>query len=323
MPRGAIKCQYCGIHCLSTDDLKAHLLSHTVVQPEISQKLLKGADIVEHKKTLDVSASQVCDMIDEIESSQQSIEIETSQFNNAKQEIKVISKTVERIQSENTVPHPHTGMSSEPNEESAQKGFCVGVVSEIKDPQSLGYKFKTDVVSISGGTKDSFNDHSPGPSSVVKNNSSICLPQKITNTPLPPMPPNTHSLKEDYISEKEPNTLVTNKEMRTASFHADNSSLNSEICDIPDSAHVTNSSDLIESGASHIYHLNLDDNCQVTIEKRHEGFDLNSCDFEDETYRNIPDTVKSSQSLQEQGLPIVYGSSSVVVMANTEEDVNY
>lgn len=34
LPRGTVKCQYCVTHCSSTDELKAHLLSHTLSQEE-------------------------------------------------------------------------------------------------------------------------------------------------------------------------------------------------------------------------------------------------------------------------------------------------
>lgn len=34
LPRGTVKCQYCATHCSSTDELKAHLLSHTHSQEE-------------------------------------------------------------------------------------------------------------------------------------------------------------------------------------------------------------------------------------------------------------------------------------------------
>lgn len=34
LPRGNVKCQYCVTHCSSTDELKAHLLSHTLSQEE-------------------------------------------------------------------------------------------------------------------------------------------------------------------------------------------------------------------------------------------------------------------------------------------------
>ena len=50
LPRGTVKCQYCTTHCSSTEELKAHLLSHTLSQEDQEEQSQDGAPLTLIKK---------------------------------------------------------------------------------------------------------------------------------------------------------------------------------------------------------------------------------------------------------------------------------
>ena len=52
LPRGTVKCQYCVTHCSSTEELKAHLLSHTLSQEDQEDQPQDGPPLTLTKKEL-------------------------------------------------------------------------------------------------------------------------------------------------------------------------------------------------------------------------------------------------------------------------------
>ncbi|XP_045114467.1 PR domain zinc finger protein 15-like isoform X2 [Portunus trituberculatus] len=50
LPRGTVKCQYCATHCSSTEELKAHLLSHTLSQEDQEEQPQDGVPLTLIKK---------------------------------------------------------------------------------------------------------------------------------------------------------------------------------------------------------------------------------------------------------------------------------
>ncbi|KAG0723137.1 Zinc finger protein 26 [Chionoecetes opilio] len=50
LPRGTVKCQYCATHCSSTEELKAHLLSHTLSQDDQEDPPQDGSALTLSKK---------------------------------------------------------------------------------------------------------------------------------------------------------------------------------------------------------------------------------------------------------------------------------
>ncbi|XP_068216047.1 PR domain zinc finger protein 15-like isoform X2 [Palaemon carinicauda] len=321
LPRGAVKCQCCGIQFHSTDDLKAHLLSHTLVQPELSQKLEKDADLLTNKDAFHISGSQLCTSTGRMET-QQTIKIKPLVCNDIQ---------TERIFTDSS----NNALPSGNNLQMSPSRTCVLVENGLKPGPILGQAFRPDLFHVAEITRQDAKECSTMIDSEVEKSKELLMSQKGTNVGIPTSRESYNDKDTIQSTLKLPIQstlkLPSNVENITA-FQSETNSY-SEICSVTNDIPVDNTTGAAVSGAMHTYHLNLDDNCQVTVEKGHGNFDHSSIlGFDGENDKDV--NLKDGSSLIEEvtesvSLPVAKSigyivdqqvTESVVIVTNAHEE---
>ncbi|XP_066945540.1 zinc finger protein 624-like [Macrobrachium rosenbergii] len=267
LPRGAVKCQCCGIQFYSTDDLKAHLLSHTFVQPELSQKLEKESELLTSKETFHIDGSQLCTSASDIKS---------------QQTLKIKPLVCSDIPAERIFTDASNALQSENNLQLSPNRTCVVVESGMKAGHSLGPEFRTDLFHVTDITRQGTKEHSAIGHTQVGKSKVAFVTQDVTNVCIPA----SRESFDEKVSTQSEHKLSRDAQNITA-FQSESNTYN-EICSVTEDIPGNSATDMTVSGGMHTYHLNLDDNCQVTVEKGHGNFDQSSyVTFEDGNDKSI------------------------------------
>lgn len=294
-----MKCQYCGAHCVSTEDLKAHLLSHTLLQPELSQSDKKGEKVASEKGK-EVALLKDLGTYDRMEETgdprpKQEPDSELLPNCGADPNLKLLPKTKGELQSKEPLLETANMLNSGPKSEGikvlVKSRLETGLSTELKETDLLTSGLRTRVVPV---ITSNLNLQ---PTSLSSPETHVFIPQSISSISLSSDQQPLHS---EYVVQKHPDILPsTSSETQCSSsvFCVRNNSLNSDVCDLP-------SGTLLETvnASSHTYHLSTSGNSQVSDEGRpNTGFSHGNVEHVNDTVTRREElTFTSSTTLSEQ-----------------------
>lgn len=281
MPRGAVKCQYCGTHCLSTDDLKAHLLSHTLLQPDFSQEDKQqdehtrfAAEKVVHNEGFHTysRAEEV------INNTSQELGHEFVPHGEREPKLKIVSTTRDGLQTQERIfSGSNSVMDAEQGWEATSKAMEItvkgrleaGVTANFKHGLSSGFRtgLMHNVVPVI--TSDLEMQTGPMSDSETNYHSTVFIPQRIPNICLSS---NQQPLSGTYIVPNDSETSASSDAPKNLCspgvFPETNNSLSSEVCRLSSNGLLETTSVASVSDKTHT--LNTNENCQVSVGRNHE-----------------------------------------------------
>lgn len=264
MPRGAIKCQYCGTHCISTDDLKSHLLSHTLLQPDLSPEVKQQGDTADFvAKDMSIHGEDLQSFQrGEAHSADQKLEAECVSHSETgtKREMRTEARGDEQ-----TFSVPDALIEPEQSERECKQKvqFKVEekVETDMKDSPPSKSVFRTGLVHNSGIAPEICSDINVQPRPVsdsgIENHTTVIMPPRISNTGLSS---NHQSLNGNYMEPGLPETESSESAKDGSSPHIYNFNT-SEACHANIESHMPEEqypqSDLVHTNSGASEHLTL------------------------------------------------------------------
>lgn len=268
LPRGVVKCQYCGAHCVSTEDLKAHLLSHTLLQPDLSQADIKVEKEASEKGKEEALLNNL-DTIDRMEETsderpKQDLQSELLPNSGNEPDLKLLSRTKGELPSKEPLLETANMLKSGHNSEGikvfVKSSLESGLNAEVKDRELLPSRLRTKVVPV---ITSNLNLH---PNSLPNPETHVFIPQSISSISLSTDQQPLHS---EYVVQKHP-TISPPSSSKTQSsssvFCVRNNSLNSNVCALPSRTLLGTTHLETVNASTHTYHISTSGNNQVAVE---------------------------------------------------------